>query len=205
MASWYQNQFNDFIYLGSTGLERNGTYVREWRQADTNNQGLEVQAIYTFPWQRWGVFELSAFTDRVRNTPRYQYDGSYDIFSTRPHLAGERDEYFRRRLEGTSMPRTPQSKTGTALNWQYDALTVSIDYVRYHSQGDVSRFERPSESYALLGANITLDQVISKVPTQFYLSLDNLTDVDARPHNSFLRHLSPMPGRSAAIGVRVQF
>ncbi len=51
----------------------------------------------------------------------------------------------------------------------------------------------------------TLDQVISKVPTQFYLSLDNLTDVDARPHNSFLRHLSPMPGRSAAIGVRVQF
>lgn len=205
MASWYQNQFNDFIYLGSTGLERNGTYVREWRQADTNNQGLEVQAIYTLPWQRWGVFELSAFTDRVRNTPRYQYDGSYDIFSTRPPLAGERDEYFRRRLEGTSMPRTPQSKTGTALNWQYDALTVSIDYVRYHSQGDVSRFERPSESYALLGANITLDQVISKVPTQFYLSLDNLTDVDARPHNSFLRHLSPMPGRSAAIGVRVQF
>lgn len=82
---------------------------------------------------------------------------------------------------------------------------MSIDYVRYHSQGDVSRFERPSESYALLGANITLDQVISKVPTQIYLSLDNLTDVDARPHNSFLRHLSPMPGRSAAIGVRVQF
>lgn len=205
MASWYQNQFDDFIYLGGTGINRGGTYVREWRQADTNNQGLEVQAVYTFPWQTWGIFELRAFTDKVKNTPRYQYDGSYHIFNSRPALPGEREEYFRRALEGSSMPRTPQSKTGAELNWQYNALMVSIDYVRYHSQNDVAKFERPSESYSLLGANIMVDQVIANIPTQFYLSLENLTDEDARPHNSFIRHLSPMPGRSAAIGVRIQF
>lgn len=207
-ASWYQNKYQDFIYLGNTGVSRGGVYVREWRQADTDNEGMEAEVSYRLPWQRFGDIELSAFIDRVKNQPVYRYDGSYNPFdfqNPREPRPGEEKEYWRRTMEGSSMPRMPASRQGAELRWQYGDLRASINYIHYDKQDKVAYLENPSRSYGLLGAYLGIEQNLFGLDSEWFIRLDNLTDEDARPHNSFLRYLAPLPGRSVAVGFRAKF
>lgn len=206
-ANWYENQYENFIYLGNTGVNRGGVFVKEWRQADTENTGFEVELSYTLATKTAGDFTFSAFADATENTPEYQFDGTYDPFTIENFFDPKPDqeaEYYRRNLEGDSMPRTPADSQGLAVHWQYDQLSASLDYVHHGAQDKVAKGEFASQQYHLLGAYFSVTQNLLGYESEVYINIDNLTDEDARPHQSFLRQLTPLPGRSVALGIRAK-
>ena len=207
-ATWFDNEYTDFTYLGNTGVNRGGVYVQEWRQADTDNQGYEITLDYSYTFTDWGVITLSAFTDSVKNTPRYQFDGSYDPFELDNFLnpdKAQEAEYWRRTMEGDSIPKTPANRTGLKLGWQYDGLRFTVNYTHHDKQQNVGKHERPSSSYVLLGFDASVVQPWLGDSGELFVNIDNITDEDARAHQSYLRFIAPLPGRSIALGLRARF
>ncbi|MDC8829370.1 TonB-dependent receptor [Alteromonas gilva] len=202
-ASWYENQYDDFIYLGNTGISRGGVAVQEWRQADTLNKGFEITAEYQWQTENLGHFTFSGFVDGVENKPRYHYDNSYDPFDfsnpvePRP---GEEEEYFRRKLDGESMPRVPADRHGLGVHWQYQQASLAINYLHYDKQQDLAQYEQPSASYNMVNLYATWQPAWLPSESRLFARVNNLTDADARPHQSFLRFLTPLSGRSVSVG-----
>ena len=90
------------------------------------------------------------------------------------------------------------------MHWQYDQLSASLDYVHHGAQDKVAKGEFASQQYHLLGAYFSVTQNLLGYESEVYINIDNLTDEDARPHQSFLRQLTPLPGRSVAFGIRAK-
>ncbi|MCF7500619.1 TonB-dependent receptor [Pseudoalteromonas sp. L1] len=206
-ANWYENNYDDYIYLGSTGVNRGGVYVKEWRQADTLNKGFEVELNYTLNTQNMGDFSFSAYVDETKNTPVYQFDGSYNPFTPEAFFnpdEAQMAEYFRRRLEGDSIPRTPADSYGAAVHWQFESFKASVDYQHNKAQQQLAKFEHASPSYYSLGANFSYSRSLFGFENEFFININNLTNQEIRPHQSYLRYLAPQPGRSIAVGIRAK-
>ena len=204
-ASWYENNYDNYIYLGSTGVYRGGVYVKEWRQADTLNKGFEVELNYTLNTQNLGDFTFTAYADETKNTPVYQFDGSYDPFTPEAFFnpdEAQEAEYFRRRLEGDSIPRTPADSYGAAIHWQFENIKTTIDYQHSKAQEQLAKFEHASPSYYSMGMNMRYANSLLGFDNELFITIDNLTNQEIRPHQSYLRDLAPQPGRSIALGIR---
>ncbi|EWH07825.1 hypothetical protein AT00_01780 [Pseudoalteromonas lipolytica SCSIO 04301] len=204
-ASWYKNNYDNYIYLGSTGVYRGGVYVKEWRQADTLNKGFEVELNYTLNTQNLGDFTFTAYADETKNTPVYQFDGSYDPFTPEAFFnpdEAQEAEYFRRRLEGDSIPRTPADSYGAAIHWQFENIKTTIDYQHSKAQEQLAKFEHASPSYYSMGMNMRYANSLLGFDNELFITIDNLTNQEIRPHQSYLRYLAPQPGRSIALGIR---
>lgn len=57
-------------------------------------------------------------------------------------------------------------------------------------------------AYSLLSARVSFKAKIKGLNFEYYLSGNNLLDVDARPQNSFLKYLAPLPGRNIGLGIK---
>lgn len=206
-ANWYENNYENFIYLGSTGISRGDVYLKDWRQADTLNKGFEIEMSYALLTNQLGNFTFSAYADQTENTPVYQFDGSYDPFTIDAFLNPDEEqeqEYFRRKLEGQSILKTPADSIGAAIHWQFGEVKAAIDYKHSKRQDKLAKSEMLSQSYDLIGADISIEQSLLGFDSELFINIDNLTNQDVRPHQSYLRHLAPLPGRSIAIGIRAK-
>lgn len=59
-------------------------------------------------------------------------------------------------------------------------------------------------SYSLLAAQVGYSFKIREYVFTYYLSGHNLLNVEARPQNSLLKYLAPLPGRNISLGIKIQ-
>jgi iron complex outermembrane receptor protein len=72
-------------------------------------------------------------------------------------------------------------------------------------QNRVAASETPTDDYTLLSAHVSRNFSLGHTQLEVFLRGSNLTDDEARPHTSFVKHLAPLAGRAAVAGVRLAF
>lgn len=183
----YKTRFKDFMYLGHTGISRNGFVVKEWRADDTEILGIETDASYKLKLGLQSVLEFSSFFDLVKNR---------DIS----------DNKTRQYTDGGFMPNMPTSRYGFGLVYGYKGLTTNVLFERYLEQkylGKNINPEPPMPAYNLLSARISYNSTIGKMNIQYYAYGSNLLNIEARPQNSLLKYIAPLPGINIGLGMKV--
>ncbi|RXK86380.1 TonB-dependent receptor [Filimonas effusa] len=188
-VSRYLTRFKDYMYLAHTGISRSGGFlVKEWRQSDTKITGWEAELGYKYSKEKRYNWELTSFFDLVKNI-------------------NTSDDRMRQWAEGDYMPNMPTSRYGISCKAGYKKIEAALLFDRYLKQrylGKNINPEPPMPAYSILGARISYKSEIKSVGMEYYLSGNNLMNVEARPQNSFLKYLAPLPGRNIAIGVKAR-
>lgn len=174
--SLYHNRINDFIYAADTGRNIGGNYREiHYTQHDATLTGLEGEASF----QVTDAFAVTLFGDHVRGKLRHG---------------------------GGDLPRIPADRLGFRLNQSFtSALQGELEFYRVQRQSRTADFERDTGGYNMLGAGLSYYGTLASTDYLLYLRADNLFDVKAREHTSFIKDEVLLAGRNLTVGVRVSF
>jgi iron complex outermembrane receptor protein len=107
--------------------------------------------------------------------------------------------------DGSYIPRMPPFSATLELEHAYRSFTSKISY----KQVDKSRYEATNEthtpSYGWLSARVAYELKKSFFEGELFLKGENLTNVQAYNHLSFLKETAPLAGRQISGGVSVKF
>jgi iron complex outermembrane receptor protein len=115
-------------------------------------------------------------------------------------------DYIRAKLnDGGNLPRIPPMRTGLVFNYQAESFSTELSISHYFDQTDISERETETDGYTMVDANVNyyLDGFGSD--TVLFVKAQNLTNVNARVHSSFLKNDAPLPGRGFSLGIRGSF
>jgi iron complex outermembrane receptor protein len=171
----FHAEYDGFIDLVPTGEEEDGLPVFEYVQGDASFRGLEAEIGY----QAW-----ESGSDGLR------FEASYDT------VRGSTDF-------GPPARIPPWSVTGRAIV-DLGAWTLKVQGRHVGEQDRVAGFELPTDSYT------TLDGYVGWSPSEdegllLYAEVRNATDEEVREHASFLKDLTPQPGRNIRVGAAYRF
>lgn len=176
-ASAYHTWFSDFIYEDQTGDLEDGLPVYQFRQADARYYGFEVQGTLTLA--KLGAMEIKA-------------DGLADYTHARITTVGAAPRIPPLRLLGGLGVTSPKVDLRGEVEW--------VD-----KQTRISGFETPTDGYTMVNAEVNFRPWCGDRPLSFALSANNIFDVDARRHASFLKDYAPLAGRDLRLTARLNF
>src|SRR5690606_41496934 len=107
---------------------------------------------------------------------------------------------------GDCRRRRATGRCGVSVAVRVDGRRISGSSDRYLKQRYLGRNinpEPPMPPYSMLAARIAHPFRIIGYVAECYVSGNNLLDAEARPQNSFLKYLAPLPGRNLSLGVNV--
>ena len=93
------------------------------------------------------------------------------------------------------VPRIPPMRVLGGLEAQSDAFTARAEVEHLFEQDRIAPFETRTGDYTLVNASISLQPFGRDSKTQLLLSANNIFDVNARRHASFLKDFAPLAGR----------
>ncbi|WP_329905033.1 TonB-dependent receptor [Porphyromonas pogonae] len=186
-VNYYKTHFNNYLYLGHTGVDHGSFPVKEWRAANTDIDGLEMKLAYKLSTRHLGEWNFSSYYDIVKNK-----NTSADT--------------VRRHFDGDYMPNMPTSRVGFGLNFTSKKFTADVTLDHYMKQTRLGKNlgeEHPMPAYSLLGARVAYLSHIASLKSEYYIYGTNLLNQEARPQNSILKYLAPLPGINIGLGVRL--
>lgn len=191
-ATAYRMKYENYLYQGHSGMQMaNRLPLKYWKQTDTTVKGFEIDASQALDLGGYGKLNLSAFADLVRNQ-------------------ADRPDTLRAHNDGEYLPNMPTNRYGATLQWQRDSWKVQLSSTYYDKQKYLGR--NVSEEIPLDAFNLVDLQVSRALPVrnayiagmEVFVNGSNLLDDDARPHNSPLKYIAPLPGRGFQVGVTVR-
>ena len=174
-ASVYYNRFRNYIYESQTGAVEDDLPVFQFRAGKARYLGAEAQ----------GSVTLAKFGD---------YTLGVDALA---------DYVDAKLLDGQGrVPRIPPFRAlgGATLTGDAGELRVEAEYSA--RQNKVAAFETPTDDYTLVNASLTARPLTARPEISIVASANNIFDVDARRHASFLKDFAPLPGRDFRLSVR---
>ncbi|MBD1427008.1 TonB-dependent receptor [Sphingobacterium arenae] len=187
-STYYHNTFKNYLYLAHTGISRSGGFlVKEWRSADTEISGWEV--------------ELQQQTT-LPSGMRLLHQGYFDLVKNR----NTSSDPLRQWAEGDFMPNMPTSRFGLSSELQAKrwSLYIAADhYLKQKLLGKNINPEPPMPAFTPLHAKISHRLPWAKYQLEAYIQGSNLLDSEARPQQSILKYLSPLPGRNISVGIQM--
>lgn len=187
-TSIYQTKFKDYIYLAHTGISRDGFVVKEWRAGDTKIEGMESEASY-----RILLSSLSAI----------EFSGFYDLVKNKNNSTNE----MRKHSDGDYMPNMPTSRYGFGLSGAFRNFSANILFERYLKQKFLGKNINPElamPAYNLLSARLAYQALLAGKNIEYYAFGTNLLNVEARPQNSILKYITPLPGINIGVGLKME-
>ena len=176
-ASAYRIWFSDYIYEQATGGIEDDLPVYENRQADARYMGFEVEG--------------SARVARI---------GSFAI-----NLDGLAD-YVKATIQSVGpAPRIPPLRFLGGIEAQSDRINGRLEAERVTGQDRLAAFETPTKGYTMVNASVSFVPFAAHKNTSLTFSANNIFDVDARRHASFLKDYAPLAGRDLRVTARVSF
>ena len=173
-ASVYYSWFKDFIFETQTGAIQDDLPVFQFGQADARHYGAEVEASVT-------LGTLGKY--------RINLDGVGDF--TRASIKG-----------GGPLPRIPALRLLGGLEAQSDTVTGRVEIEWVDGQDRIAAFETSTKGYTMVNGSLSLKPFGTDSDVSLSLSANNIFDVNARRHASFLKDYAPLSGRDVRIGVR---
>lgn len=176
-ASAYQIWFSDYIYEQATGAIQEDLPVFQYLQADARYRGFEVEGSVRVAQLGAFALNLDALADHVRATIR---------------SAGP-------------APRIPPFRMLGGIEAQSERINGRLEVERVSGQNRIAAFETPTEGYTMVNASISFHPFGAGNQSSIILSANNIFDVEARRHASFLKDFAPLAGRDLRITARLTF
>ncbi|MFO1256455.1 MAG: TonB-dependent receptor [Sphingomonadaceae bacterium] len=175
-ASLYRSWFSNFVYDDRSGAVVDGLPVYRVRQADARMWGFEAQASLKFAEHgRWS-FYADALADLVQT----------GILGSGP------------------APRIPPLRFMGGLKAKSAHFDAGVEVERVTTQTRTAAFETATPGYTMVNAELSWRPSGNDSPLSVVLSANNLFDVEARRHASFLKDYAPLAGRDIRLTVRVE-
>lgn len=173
-ASVYHNWFDNFIYEDQTGAIEDGLPVYQSLQAKARYYGFELQGTLTLA--QLGAVKLNAdgLADYVRAT----------IVDTGP------------------APRIPPLRLLGGIEATSPLVDGRVEVEWTDDQTRISPAETPTDGFTLVNASFNIRPWGTDGPASFVVSANNIFDVNARRHASFLKDYAPLSGRDIRITAR---
>lgn len=189
--SVFYNQVNDFYYQQATDLAFiDGQFLA--------NESLDAH-------QQEEALPVMIF--RQEDVAMYGAEAEFIMHISEPFKVSLLTDYIRAKLKsGGDLPRIPPMRLGLVLDYQADNFASQLSISRYFEQTNLSERETTTEGYIMVDANLNY-YLDSGFMTDMVLFVkgENLTNVNARVHSSFLKEVAPLPGRGISIGIRGSF
>jgi iron complex outermembrane receptor protein len=185
-ASAYHSWFNDFIFetqvnqgVCEDAAAPSGREVDlpcfQYRQANARYYGFEVDASLNLA--QIGAYRINA-----------------DVVA----------DYVRATVDDQGpLPRIPPLRVLGGLEARGDRLSARVEAEHVFEQDRVAAFETRTDSFTLVNASISFRPFGVDNRTTLLLSANNIFDVEARRHASFLKDFAPLAGRDIRATVRV--
>jgi iron complex outermembrane receptor protein len=176
-ASAYQIWFSDYIYEQATGAVQDDLPVFQYLQADARYRGFEVEGSVRLARISGVAIVADALADYVRAT----------IVSAGP------------------APRIPPLRALGGLEAQSDLVNGRVEVEWVSGQDRIAAFETSTAGYTMVNASLSVHPFGAGNASTIVLSANNLFDVAARRHASFLKDFAPLAGRDFRITARFTF
>jgi iron complex outermembrane receptor protein len=177
-VSGYFNRFNNFIFLSPTGGEEEGLPVFEYQQDGARFWGLEAEA---------------AVTVATLGETRLQVTGLADF--VRADLLGG----------GGRVPRIPPLRFIGGLEADSGDFGGRLEVEHSTRQSRIAAFETETAAFTMVNASVSWRPFGADNATTVIASANNIFDVEARRHASFLKDVAPLLGRDFRLAVRFSF
>ena len=176
-ASLYGTDFKGFIIENPDGTVQDDLPVFVFTQSDVRYYGAEIEASVT-------LARVKAFAINL--------DGVADY--TRAKVKG-----------GASIARIPALRVLAALEAQSPKLNGRFEVERVNKQSKIATFETPTRGYTMVNASLGFKPLGEDGALSLTLSANNIFDVTARRHASFLKDFAPLAGRDIRVSAKVSF
>jgi iron complex outermembrane receptor protein len=101
-------------------------------------------------------------------------------------------------------PRIPPFRLLGGLEAQSDNVQARVEVERVAAQNRLAEFETRTDGYTMVNASLSFKPFSGNAST-ILLSANNIFDVDARRHASFLKDFAPLAGRDLRVTARISF
>ena len=187
----FYNQIDDYYYEQATGFS-----AGDGHDHSGHDHGDEVEEAHTLP--------LYTFT--AQDVSLYGFEAQLVWQVTDEFTLRVQGDVLRARLdEGGELPRTPPARIATEFSYQGDSVSADLFVSHYFEQTHTAKLETSTDSYVMVDANVNYHFSLGQHDLAVYLKAINLTDEYAQVHTSFLKDLTPLAGRSVALGLRGSF
>ena len=173
--SGFYNRFDNFIFLDPTGVIQDGLPVFQYEQRDAEFWGFEAEGALTVA--RFGDtrLEVTGLADYVRATV----------------LGG-----------GGAAPRIPPLRLLGGVEASGGMFGGRIEVEHVTRQSRIASFETETPAWTMVNASLTVRPFGADSETAIVLSANNIFDVEARRHASFLKDVAPLLGRDIRLSLR---
>lgn len=103
------------------------------------------------------------------------------------------------------VPRIPPARVLGGLEAQGEQFTARAEVEHVFVQDRVTAFETPTDDYTMVNASVAFSPWGKSNPTTLLVSANNIFDVAARRHSSFLKDFAPLAGRDIRVSLRFGF
>jgi iron complex outermembrane receptor protein len=190
----FYNQVDNYYYQQNTGLFA-GDGHDHGDEHSNGEEGADEHA-----------GELPVYLFTAADVTLHGFEAQYVWQINDPFKLTLQGDYIRARLNGGGdLPRTPPLRFAAELAYEQDAVSADLRATRYMKQDKTAELETATDGYTLLDASVSYRFNLDGQLLTAYLKGQNLTDEEARVHTSFLKDLTPLPGRSVALGLRGSF
>jgi iron complex outermembrane recepter protein len=176
-ASLYYTAFDNYIYETQTGAVIDDLPVFQFVQGKADYYGFEVE----------GSARLATIGGFTINA-----DALADMVRAKVKTVGP-------------APRIPPLRILGGLELQSDTVQARIEAEWTDSQTRVTGFETPTNGFTLVNASLSFKPFGKDNGTSILVSANNIFDVEARRHASFLKDFAPLSGRDFRVTAKVSF
>lgn len=117
-------------------------------------------------------------------------------------------DYVRARLKDNlgNLPRIPAGRLGTRAEGQWGKISADLEYYHVFEQTKITSFETRTPGYDMVDATLAYSLELGpKAKAELFMRANNLVNVLAYNHASFIKEAAPLRGRSFVFGLRTSF
>jgi iron complex outermembrane receptor protein len=175
--SGFYNHFDNYIFLNPDGTEADDLPVFVYSQANARFLGFEAEGAVT-----------------VAKLGQTRFDITGQIDYTRATLSG-----------GAAVPRIPPLRVIGGVEANGGAVGGRVEVEHATAQDRLAAFETRTAAYTLVNASLSWKPYGPDSETTVMLQANNIFDVEARRHASFLKDVAPLFGRDIRVSLRTAF
>jgi len=172
------NRFDNYIFLNPTGEEEEDLPVFQYQQSDARFYGFEVEGAVTLAQMGDTRIEATGLVDYTRA----------DVLNG-----------------GGAVPRIPPLRLIGGLEASGSAVGGRVEVEHATAQRRIASFETETPGWTMVNASVSWKPFGKDSQTTLLLQANNIFDVEARRHTSFLKDVAPLFGRDFRLSARFSF
>lgn len=174
-VSGFYNRFDNFIFLDPTGEIEDELPVFQYQQRNAEFWGFEIEGALTVAKFDDTRLEVTGLADYVQATVR---DG------------------------GGAAPRIPPLRLLGGIEASGGMFGGRVEVEHVTRQDRIASFETETPAWTMVNASLTVRPFGPNSETAIIVSANNIFDVEARRHASFLKDVAPLLGRDIRVSLR---